>query len=202
MDLSSRLLQATANDPLRVMFSACLLGNATGWEGVAYTDALAVRLAELPCVRAIPFCPEHVSLGTPRPLTTLHDGNGRDVLAGRARVVDTDGRDVTQALLVGARAMLERARDERVELAVLLEISDSCGSHAVYLGPPAERRYQRGTGVAAAMLLEAGIPVVGQRDHATLGRLLAALDPTFAHDPSARDFVDQDWYRTYFATSG
>lgn len=195
----SRVVRATADDPLRVMFSACLLGHATGWEGGAYTESLAVRLAGLPAVRAIAFCPENATLGTPRPLTTLYDGHGRDVLAGRARVLETTGRDVTRELVAGARAMLDVARREGAELAVLLDVSDSCGSHAVYLGAPEERRYQQGPGVAAATLMDAGVPVLAQRDGATMQRLLAALDPTFAPDPAAIDFVDHPWFRAYFA---
>jgi uncharacterized protein YbbK (DUF523 family) len=195
----SRLSSVTIDDPLRVMFSACLLGHETGWEGGAYTDALAVRLAGLPRVRRIHFCPEHATLGTPRALTTLYDGHGRDVLAGRARVLETTGRDVTRELVAGADAMLAAARAGGAELAVLMDVSDSCGSHAVYLGAPADRRYQRGPGVAAATLMDAGIPVLAQRDHATLQRLVAALDPTFAVDPAASDFVDHPWYRDYFA---
>lgn len=194
----SRLREPTAEDPLRVLFSACVVGLATGWEGGPYTAPLPLRLARLPVVRATSFCPEHLGLGTPRPLTTLHDGDGRDVLAGRARVIETTGRDVTRELLSGVEAMRVHAREERIELAVLLEISDSCGSHALYLGPPEDKRYQRGTGVAAAALLDDGVPVIGQRDHATLGALLARFDPTFTPDPDAKDFVDQGWFEEYF----
>jgi uncharacterized protein YbbK (DUF523 family) len=195
----SRPKSATPDDPLRVLFSACVLGHATGWDGNAYPEPLAQRLARLPQVTPIHFCPENATLGTPRPLTTLHDGHGRDVLAGRARVLETTGRDVTRELIAGAEAMLARARADRVELAIMLEISDSCGSHAVYVGPPEDRRYQQGPGVAAATLMDAGIPVLGQRDYATMQRLLALLDPTFVPDPEARDFVDQGWYGEYFA---
>jgi uncharacterized protein YbbK (DUF523 family) len=195
----SRLETVGPDDPLRVLFSACVLGNATGWDGNAYPEPIAQRIAALPCVKPIPFCPENATLGTPRPLTTLHDGNGRDVLAGRARVLETSGRDVTRELIAGAEAMLAKAREARVELAIMLEISDSCGSHAVYIGPPEDRRYQRGPGVAAATLMAAGIPVFGQRDYATLNRLLARLDPSFVPDPEARDFIDQGWFGEYFA---
>lgn len=194
------LATVTETEPLRVLFSACLLGQATGWEGGAYTDELAVRLSRLPKVKAIPFCPENATLGTPRPLTTIHGGNGQDVLAGKARVLETTGRDVTKELVAGGEAMLAAARRGAAELAVLLEISDSCGSHALYLGPPEDKRYQKGTGVAAAILTNAGIPIIGQRDAATLGRLVAALDPTFHPDPAALDFADGEWFRGYFAT--
>ena len=194
----ARLGRVTESDPLRVLFSACLLGHATGWEGGPYTEELATRLAGLGNVKAIAFCPEDATLGTPRPLTTIHDGHGRDVLAGRARVLETTGRDVTRELVAGGEAMLGAARRGGAELAVLMEISDSCGSHALYLGAAVERRYQKGTGVAAAILANAGIPIVGQRDQATLHRILAALDPTFQLDPEAIDFAEGEWYRDYF----
>lgn len=195
----SRPSRATPDDPLRVLFSACLLGHSTGWEGGPYTEPLMVRLAGLPTVRAVHFCPENATLGTPRPLTTLHDGHGRDVLAGRARVLETTGRDVTRELVRSAEAMLDTARRERVELAVLMDVSDSCGSHVVYLGAPEERRYQKGAGVAAAMLMGAGFPVLAQRDLAGVHRLVAALDPGFVADPAAFDFVDHPWFVDYFA---
>jgi uncharacterized protein YbbK (DUF523 family) len=194
-----RPARATVEDPLRVIFSACLLGHATGWEGTAYEESLAIRLSQLPNVKPFHFCPENATLGTPRPLTTLYDGDGRAARAGSARVLETTGRDVTTELLRGAEAMLEIARRANVELAVMLDVSDSCGSHAVYIGPPEDRRYQQGFGVAAATLLEAGIPVLAQRDFATLQRLIAALDPTFRADPGAFDFVDGPWFRDYFA---
>jgi len=195
----SRLERVTVDDPLRVLFSACLLGHATGWEGGAYPEPLAARLAGLPLVRAMYFCPENATLGTPRPLTTLYDGHGRDVLSGRARVLETTGRDVTREIVRGAEAMRAAAMRGGAELAVMLDVSDSCGSHVVYLGAPEERRYQQGPGVAAATLMEAGVPVLAQRDFATLQRLIAALDPGFTPDPAAFDFVDHPWYREYFA---
>jgi uncharacterized protein YbbK (DUF523 family) len=99
----TRLERVTEEDPLRVLFSACLLGNKTGWDGEASTEPLAVRLSKLACVRAVTFCPEDVSLGTPRPLTTLYDGDGRDVLRGRARVLKTTLRPVAAAARTRAR---------------------------------------------------------------------------------------------------
>lgn len=195
----ARLERVTADDPLRVLFSACVLGNETGWDGEAYTEPLAVRLAGLTNVKPVHFCPENATLGTPRPLTTLHLGHGRDALAGRAKVLETTGRDVTKEIIRGGEQMVEIARRARVELAVMLDVSDSCGSHAVYIGPPEDRRYQQGPGVVAAMMTYAGVPVLAQRDFATLSRLITALDPTFTPDPAAIDFVDHPWFRDYFA---
>lgn len=194
----TRIETVTEENPLRVLFSSCILGNPTGWEGGPYTEPLAVRLAALPRVKPIHFCPETAFLGTPRPLTTLHDGHGRDVLAGRARVLETTGRDVTQEIVRGGQMMRDIAQHAQVELAIMLDVSDSCGSHAVYLGEPAVRRYQQGPGVAAAILMEAGIPIIAQRDYGSMNRLLAALDPTFTPDAAARDFIDHPWFVDYF----
>ena len=83
--------------------------------------------------------------------------------------------------------------------AAIAELAAKEGCGVVYLGAPEEHRYQQGPGVAAATLMEAGVPVLAQRDFATLQRLIAALDPGFEPDPAAFDFVDHPWYRKYFA---
>ena len=47
-------------------------------------------------LRLLPFCPEQHALGTPRSMPDIHGGDGVDVLAGRARVLDevpADARD-------------------------------------------------------------------------------------------------------------
>lgn len=194
-----RLAQVTEADPLRVLTSACLVGRPTGWEGTAYTDELVLRLIHAPPVRALSFCPEEPGLGTPRPFTTIHGGDGFAVIDGRARVLDTTGRDCTDAIVTGARAMCELALRERVELCVTLDVSDSCGSNVVYLGRPEDKRYQQGVGVAVATLIRAGLAVISQRDARTLGKIVAAVDRSFVPRADAIDFVENDWYRSYFA---
>jgi uncharacterized protein YbbK (DUF523 family) len=49
----------------------------------------------------------------------IHGGDGFDVLAGRAKVLDEHGRDLTAQMLAGAEAMLLFARAQRAELAIL-----------------------------------------------------------------------------------
>ncbi len=194
-----RLASASAQDPLRVLTSACLVGNPTGWEGTAYTDDLVVRLTRSERVRAVAFCPEAVHLTIPRPFTTIHGGDGFGVLDGTAKVFDTTGRDCSREVIDGARAMCELAQRERVELCVTLDTSDSCGSNIVYLGRPEEKRYQQGVGVAVATLVRAGFSVIAQRDLRTLGRIVAALDPAYSPPSDAIDFIEQPWYREYFS---
>jgi uncharacterized protein YbbK (DUF523 family) len=83
-----------------------------------------------------------------------------DVIAGRAKVLDEHGQDLTREMVEGARAMLAFARDARAELAILTDMSAACGSQVISDGCRlvAVRRYQKGVGVATALLVEAGIP--------------------------------------------
>lgn len=186
----------TPDDPLRVLVSGCL----AAWPcGVDATDnglggVLAALLA-LPTVRALPFCPEQHTLGTPRTTPDLHGGDGFDVLAGRARVRDERGADLTDAMIAGGRAMLAFAQREGAELAILTDASGACGSQVVSLGCRFDtpRRHQKGVGVATAVLLEAGLPVVSQRDHATLARLRARLEPGFAPPDGLLDHHQHPW---------
>jgi uncharacterized protein YbbK (DUF523 family) len=131
----------------------------------------------------------------------IHGGDGYGVLDGTARVLDENGADLTEKMLEGARAMLAHARQHRVELAVLTDMSAACGSQVISDGCRLvkDRKYQAGAGVAAALLVRNGIPVVSQRDYRTLGRIRALLDPSFTPDPKAVDHHETEWYRAYFA---
>ncbi len=194
---------ATVDDPLRVLVSGCMVGWQCGVDGTDYGMAGSLsQLIELPNVQALPFCPEDHGIGTPRTMPDIHGGDGRDVLAGTARVLDEHDADWTAQMIAGAHAMLDFAREQRVELAVLTDMSAACGSQVISDGCRlvANRRYRRGVGVATALLLEAGIPIVSQRDARTLGRIQASLDPTYAPDPNAIDHHETDWYREYFGS--
>lgn len=76
----------------------------------------------------IPVCPEQLGgLPTPRCPADIADGNGDDVLDGRARVIGSDGVDVTEAFIRGAEMVLEIALKQRVEEVLLKARSPSCG---------------------------------------------------------------------------
>ena len=197
----------SADAPWRALLSGCMAGWGCGIDGTDYgmgaASGMGAALRELlasPAIRAVPFCPEHVGLGTPRTMPDIHGGDGFDVIAGRARVLDEHGADLTEGMLAGARAMLAHARAHDVELALLTDMSAACGTQVISDGcrlVPV-RRFRAGVGVAAAMLLAAGIPVISQRDFRTLGALRARLDPSFVPDPAARDHHESPWYVGYF----
>jgi uncharacterized protein YbbK (DUF523 family) len=190
------LREPTAAEPWRVLVSGCLAGWSCGVDGTDY--GLAVTLADLvalPTFRAVPFCPEQHALGTPRTMPDIHGGDGVDVVAGRARIEDEHGVDLTAKMVEGARAMLAFAKEARVELAILTDVSAACGSQVISDGcrlVPV-RRHQKGVGVATALLLEAGIAVVSQRDFRTLALLRARLDPGYEPPDDARDHHEHPW---------
>jgi uncharacterized protein YbbK (DUF523 family) len=185
------LRKATPEAPLRVLLSGCLAGWKCGVDG---TDN-GVSFVALPNVRLFPFCPEEHAMGTPRTTPDIDGGDGVDVLAGRATVRDEHGADLTAAMIEGAKAMLAFARANDVELALLTDMSAACGSQVISLGSrfAMPRRYQKGVGVATALLLEAGIPALSQRDFRTLERLRAHLDPTHVPNADARDHHEHAW---------
>lgn len=183
------------------MVSACLGGARCGVDGSSNGDYPHVRaLLARPDVHGVRFCPEDHAFGTPRKTPDLHGGHGFDVLDGRATARADDGEDWTDGLVRAAYAMRDLALRERVELALLMDVSGACGSTVVYLGSrfSPEKTYQRGPGVAAAALMRAGVPVISQRDDRSLSRLTALLDGT-SPDESARDHWEKDWFQSYFA---
>jgi uncharacterized protein YbbK (DUF523 family) len=188
-------------EPWPVLFSGCLAGLRCGVDGSDNgPHPLMTRLLALPTIRPVPFCPEDLALGTPRGLPDLHGGDGFDALDGRARVLLDDGRDVTEALARAASVMVETALRERVRLAVLMDMSAACGTQVISDGARGvpHRRYRVGFGVAAAALFRAGVPVVAQRDLATLDTLLRRIDPTGPRLDEAVDHHEREWYRQTF----
>jgi uncharacterized protein YbbK (DUF523 family) len=192
----------TPERPLKVLVSACITGASCGSDGTAYGAPFphTSRLLALPNVVAVPFCPEDVALGTPREVPDIRDGNGFDVLDGKARVLTSSGRDCTDEIVEAARAMVALAEGEGVRLALLMDISAACGSQVIYLGDRAQGVYQRGQGVCAALLIRHRIPIVSQRDFKTLGAIAHRLDPSITRAPGLRDHHESEWYRSYFST--
>ncbi|MDJ0523217.1 MAG: DUF523 domain-containing protein [Planctomycetota bacterium] len=200
----ARLREPTEDAPWRVLLSGCMAGLPCGVDGTDYGfGGVMAPFFDSPRVVACPFCPEDAGLGTPRTWPDIHDGDGFDVLDGKARVLDPDGADLTEGMVAGGEAMVRFAREQRVDFAILLDMSGACGTQVVSDGSRfvEERGYRQGVGVAAACLLRAGVPVVSQRDFRTLEALKARLDPDHVPDPDARDHHETDWYRDYFGSS-
>ena len=191
----------TQEVPLRILVSACLLGTLCGADGSSYGSyphILSIR--NYSNVKLIPFCPENFVFGTPREIPDIEGGTGEDVLDGKASVVTESGKDVTEEMLAASEKMLQIAVDQKVELAILMDISAACGSQVTYKGHRLSESpaYQKGTGVCTALLKRNGIRVISQRDYASLEVLFSKINPEHIVDESAIDHDQTDWYTSYF----
>ena len=159
---------------IKVLVSACLLGERVRYDGSDALSSGAVLGRWLAEGRVVPFCPEVAGgLPVPRPPAEIAGAGGQAVLAGAAQVRDVHGRDVTAAYLRGAAGALAAARAAGARLAVLKDGSPSCGSRSIHDGSFSRTRIA-GQGVTAALLSAAGIRVFseGQLDEAA-GHLAA-----------------------------
>lgn len=191
----------TASDPLRILVSACMTGAPVGIDGTHFGMKGAIDpILQLSTVRSYTFCPEDAGIGTPRTMPDLHNGDGFAVLAGKARVLDQFGADLTQGMMTGAEKMAEFALKNQIELAILTDMSAACGSQVLSLGCryDTDRRYQAGVGVATAALLQAGILVLSQRDYASLERLMVHCGAEITRTENVRDHHQTDWYQENF----
>lgn len=192
----------TAENPLRILLSACLVGTNCGYDGSSYGDYPSVRrLLDYSTVRIIPFCPEDFSFGTPREMCDIHGGNGFDVLNGKAKVLTEHGSDWTEGMITASKRMLEIAQKEDIELAILMDTSAACGSLVIYDGNrfAENKNYQIGAGVCAAQLRLNGFSVMSQRDFASLELLYSKLDPTHEVDHSKIDHRETEWFKHHFS---
>src|SRR3990167_7004363 len=136
----------TPDNPIRILVSACLGGALCGVDGTSNGDAHWIKkLIALSNVEAVAFCPEDFSFGTPRDLPGIHGGNGFDVLDGKAKVLTDKGEDLTQGMISAANRMLRIAEENRVDVAILMDMSAACGSQAISYGGRRvpERKYQK-----------------------------------------------------------
>lgn len=161
----------------KVLVSACLLGRPVRYDGKAKSPANALLLSLSAQGRIVPFCPEVAAgLATPRPSAEIADGrSGFDVIAGVGRIIEADGRDVTDIYLAGASQALRQAQEQGCRFALLTDGSPSCGTHFVHDGSFSGQR-QPGEGVAAALLRSHGIEVFPHTQVEALAARLAAAD--------------------------
>ncbi len=141
------------------LISACLVGVQCRFDGGAKDDPYWRRLVERG--EAIPICPEQLGgLPTPRTPSEIESGEGKDVLAGRARVVDRDGIDRTGAFLRGAAEALRIARLSGADEAILKDRSPSCGCRKIHR----KDEVVPGMGVTAALFESEGIAVCSDEE--------------------------------------
>lgn len=144
----------------RILVSACLMGQPVRYDGRA-KPLLVRQLDELSKLADLfPFCPELAGgLPTPRaPAEIAPGGQGMDVMAGTAKILDAEGTDLTAAFVEGAQQTVAFARAKGCAFALLTEASPSCGSFQIYSGHHNGQR-RAGMGATTAALQAAGVTI-------------------------------------------
>ena len=131
----------------KLLVSACLMGFQVRYNGSEKAQLAATLSRWQQAGRLVIHCPELAAgLPTPRLPAEILGGTGGDVLAGRARIVES------------AWLALSAAREAGCQAALLTDGSPTCGSQFVYDGSFRGRR-KAGAGVAADLLRAHGITV-------------------------------------------
>lgn len=135
--------------------SKCLAGIPCRYDGKANPNREIQELYRLSL--AVAICPECLGgLGVPREPSEIVGGDGADVLDKAARVLSSDGRDVTEEFICGAYEALKICRRHHVGKAILKAKSPSCGAGEIYDGS-FTGALRPGDGVTAALFKRSGI---------------------------------------------
>ncbi|MGO3914072.1 DUF523 domain-containing protein [Enterococcus viikkiensis] len=142
--------------------SACLGGIACRYDGQSNTIPELRQLVDDGL--AIMICPEVLGgLPVPRRPAEIQQGDGFDVWRNQARVVDTDGEDVTELFKQGAVKAYNEIEKLQISGLILKERSPSCGSGLIYDGSFSGNRIA-GVGVATAYFIQQGLKVYSEEN--------------------------------------
>lgn len=160
----------------KIIVSACLAGFNCKYNGKNNRNPLIVEAFRRGV--AIPLCPEQLGgLPTPRPPSKITNGDGFDVLDGKARVKTVDGSDldVTLNFLKGAYETLYAAELLRSSCigCILKERSPSCGVTQIYKFESDETK--PGLGVTAALLKRKGFKILSSDDEESVKKLIEEI---------------------------
>ena len=110
---------------IKVLISACLLGDNVKYSGGNNFTPELVTLLEKYNVKIIKICPEcFAGLPIPRVPSEIRED----------KVFSKDGRDITEEFLSGAEKTYQVAKNKEIDFAILKERSPSCGSSFIYDG--------------------------------------------------------------------
>ncbi len=146
----------------KILVSACLLGDPVRYNGKGLLINSSILDKWDAEGRIVRHCPE-VAAGFPVPRhpTEIVAGNGNQVLQNNAVVLDTDGEDVSDRFITGARLTLSLCIEHGIRVAILTESSPSCGTKEIYDGSFSGSKL-RGMGVTTAFLQNNGVKVFNQ----------------------------------------
>lgn len=139
---------------IKVLISACLLGDNVKYSGGNNLTPKLVTLLEKYNVDIVKVCPECFGgLPIPRVPSEIKEN----------KVFSKDNRDVTEEFLIGVEKTLKIAKENDVNFAILKERSPSCGSTYIYDGNFSGKIIE-GQGVATRKLNEENIIVFSEEN--------------------------------------
>lgn len=161
----------------RILVSGCLLGEAVRYNGGNKRCEDEILQKWIEEGRVVSVCPEVAGgLGIPRPPAEIVNGaGGLKVLNNTAKVLDFNGRDVSEEFIKGAKYALELAKSKNIKIAILKEGSPSCGSSFIYDGTFTGKRVAN-PGVTVALLQEVGIKVFSENQIIEVEKMLKELE--------------------------
>jgi uncharacterized protein YbbK (DUF523 family) len=137
----------------KLLISACLIGQNVKYNGKNNQIDLSKFQQKY---TLIPFCPE-VEGGLPTPRTP-----SEIISLNPIKLIDKNGKDVTQNFILGAKKALELSKKEGIKKALLKSNSPSCSSEYIYDGSFSGKLI-KGKGITTLFLEKEGIEVFDEK---------------------------------------
>lgn len=151
---------------IKVLISACLLGDNVKYSGGNNLSPELVTLLEKYNVDIIKVCPEYFAgLPIPRLPSEIKED----------KVYSKDGRDITEEFLVGAEKTYQVAKNKEIDFAILKERSPSCGSSYIYDGSFSGKVIQ-GQGLTTRRLNKENIVIFSEENLKEIEKYLKELN--------------------------
>ena len=199
---NTHVMSFEKKEKVKIGVSACLLGTKCNFNG---TDLLSPFIKELEAqgqIEFIAFCPEDSVFQTPRPNLRITNGDGFDVLDGRASVINELGQNVTSVQIEGAKQFLNYLKKEKIKYAILMDGSPSCGSNVLLKEENWPRGgFKRGVGVSTALLKRNEIIVLSSFDERLISHFLKSVVENFNPKQDLRDLRDLAKFKPLFEES-
>ena len=140
-----------------VLISSCITGVKCRYNASAsYNKNLLKKIGD----KYIHICPEILAgFKIPRKPCEIFGGTGEDVLTENAKIIDKDGLDITEQMLIGSNKALQICFENNVTKAYLQTRSPTCGYNKIYDGTFSSTLKNR-NGIFSALLIKNGINVV------------------------------------------
>ena len=151
---------------IKVLISACLLGDNVKYSGGNNLTLELVILLEKYNVDIVKVCPEcFAGLPIPRVPSEIKE----------TKVFSKDGRDITEEFLSGAEKTFKIAKENQIDFAILKERSPSCGNSYIYDGSFSGKVIQ-GQGLTVRKLNEENIVIFSEENLEEIEKYLQVLN--------------------------